>query len=427
MTPSKVTRPFLYIALTLFLLPNVYAQKNYLPGSVITLEGDTLKGFINYLNWEENPDTIDYRPAKNSPTTQFTPAELESFQVKDEIYVSATVEIETKLYRYGIKELYPKLDFDTSTVFLQTIIQGPKSLFIHRGARDRENFYIYEKGKYHLLVFKHYLGSGVNEKYDMLDARFVQQLSYYLRDCRQLRFEIEQMTYTRQAFEKVFSNYYACIDADMSFYRKMEHTKFEPSILAGISISTLNFQGKSVPNRYTNLAKSDYSSSTNFSAGISVDMRLPRNLRKISLVGELLYAGYTIEGLRQFSINENTYTNNYSRFEYEYIKINFLYRYRYIFSRSALYFNGGIFYGRAINDENQEWIQEVVNGNETISPNSKPFQRGRRSEQGIILGTGYEFKKLAFEARYERGNGMSPIQNLFSPTNRFYFLLAYRL
>jgi len=426
MTPSKTTRPFLYFALTLFLFPTAYAQKNYLPGSVITLEGDTLKGFINYLNWEENPDTIDYRPARNSPAMQFTPTDLESFQVKDEIYVSATVEIETKLYRYGIKELYPKLDFDTSTVFLQTIIQGPKSLHIHRGDRDRENFYIYEKGKYHLLVFKHYLETGNNEVIDKLDARFVQQLNYYLRDCRPLRFEIELMTYTRQAFEKVFSNYYDCVGADMAFYRKMEHTKFEPSILAGVSMSTLNFNGKRAPAQYNDLVKSGYSFSTDFSAGISVDMRLPRNLRRISLVGELLYTGYTIEGLRQTAVNEVTYTNTSSTFEYEYLKINFLYRHRYLFPSSALYFNGGISYGLALKEESDQQKLEVINGNETLFRNS-PFRGGRGSEQSVILGAGYEYKKLAFEARGEFGNGMSSIQNLASRTTRFYFLLAYRL
>lgn len=36
------------------------AQKNLQPGAVITSRGDTLKGFIDYRNWEKNPIAIDF-------------------------------------------------------------------------------------------------------------------------------------------------------------------------------------------------------------------------------------------------------------------------------------------------------------------------------------------------------------------------------
>ncbi len=38
-----------------------FCQENYQPGYIVGLKGDTLHGFINYRNWERNPDKISFR------------------------------------------------------------------------------------------------------------------------------------------------------------------------------------------------------------------------------------------------------------------------------------------------------------------------------------------------------------------------------
>jgi hypothetical protein len=49
------------IVLAFLLLPVLAsAQSNYKAGYVINLKGDTLKGFINYKEWNQNPSTNPY-------------------------------------------------------------------------------------------------------------------------------------------------------------------------------------------------------------------------------------------------------------------------------------------------------------------------------------------------------------------------------
>jgi len=37
------------------------AQSNYKPGYVVDLRNDTLKGFIDYKEWENNPKTFTFK------------------------------------------------------------------------------------------------------------------------------------------------------------------------------------------------------------------------------------------------------------------------------------------------------------------------------------------------------------------------------
>ncbi|MBS1524591.1 MAG: hypothetical protein JST19_03015 [Bacteroidetes bacterium] len=50
---------FLFITLLAPLISN--AQSNYKPGYVVKLNGDTVKGFIDYREWEFNPDAISFK------------------------------------------------------------------------------------------------------------------------------------------------------------------------------------------------------------------------------------------------------------------------------------------------------------------------------------------------------------------------------
>jgi hypothetical protein len=61
------------LLLFFFLLPFFsLAQTNYKPGYVVTLKGDTLRGFIDYKEWIKNPKYISF---KNTPGNR----EVESF------------------------------------------------------------------------------------------------------------------------------------------------------------------------------------------------------------------------------------------------------------------------------------------------------------------------------------------------------------
>src|ERR1700760_4607439 len=54
------------LLLALFLLPaSLFAQSNYKTGYVLTLKGDTIHGFINYKEWDNNPTSISFKKSLN--------------------------------------------------------------------------------------------------------------------------------------------------------------------------------------------------------------------------------------------------------------------------------------------------------------------------------------------------------------------------
>ncbi|HJP61944.1 MAG TPA: hypothetical protein VJ844_00795, partial [Mucilaginibacter sp.] len=74
---------FFTILLILTAFPAIlFAQSNYKPSYVITLKGDTLKGYIDYREWDVTPDTIHFKKAVEDKTfAEYGPRDLGSFNI----------------------------------------------------------------------------------------------------------------------------------------------------------------------------------------------------------------------------------------------------------------------------------------------------------------------------------------------------------
>ncbi len=93
----KAKNPVKRIIVTLFVLfifQTSFCQENYLPGYIITLKGDTLHGFIDYRNWDRNPDKISFKEKLSDNKLIYSSLIIKGFGVLDEIYESAIVETE---------------------------------------------------------------------------------------------------------------------------------------------------------------------------------------------------------------------------------------------------------------------------------------------------------------------------------------------
>ncbi|WP_295799765.1 outer membrane beta-barrel protein [Mucilaginibacter sp.] len=66
-----------------FLLPFFsLAQSNYKPGFVVNLKGDTLRGFIDYREWSNNPNAISFKhQVTDASGAKYTPADISSFNI----------------------------------------------------------------------------------------------------------------------------------------------------------------------------------------------------------------------------------------------------------------------------------------------------------------------------------------------------------
>ncbi|PJJ84190.1 porin family protein [Mucilaginibacter auburnensis] len=64
---------------TLFLVTNVNAQSNFKPGYIVSLNGDTTRGLIDYREWRENPQRVSFKASAEEAAKQFTAVDIKAF------------------------------------------------------------------------------------------------------------------------------------------------------------------------------------------------------------------------------------------------------------------------------------------------------------------------------------------------------------
>jgi hypothetical protein len=78
-------KPFYRFFSVAFLLPFFsLAQSNYKPGYVVTLKGDTLRGFIDYREWSNNPEAISFKhQLSDAKGIKYTPNDAGYFNINN--------------------------------------------------------------------------------------------------------------------------------------------------------------------------------------------------------------------------------------------------------------------------------------------------------------------------------------------------------
>jgi hypothetical protein len=443
MTTSKHTWVCIPIALfllsNLLFLSNARCQKNYLPGIVITQKGDTLRGFIDYLNWEKNPDKISFKAPENTKEIEFNPLSISVFSVRNEVYVSAIVQAEdSHQLEYSPNQIKesdydPEIKIRMDTIFLQAMFQGTKNLYYSYDKKGKTQFYIKQYPDFELLMYKKYLKNNT----DKINAntsspvsvyrenkKFIGQLTLYLQDCPAIQQQTNMLEYDIKSLENLFKTYYDCKKAEPAYKFTREKTKVDFGVLAGISATNL-LMSSSDKETYKYVANIDYPVSINFSGGLIMDVVLARNQQRWSVYNELIISSFSVSQHFEEYINEEYFSTIDTKIGFSHLKVNSMLRYKYLVKdKWFLFSNIGLSIGRVIAEENSITINRTFYGPPTVT--EKELFPSSKTETGFLAGLGGGFRKYSFEARYERGDGVSGTSSLASKTNRLYFLLGYR-
>jgi hypothetical protein len=402
-----------------------YCQVNFQPGIVISKSGDSLKGLIDYRNWEKNPTEISFTESDKSVPLKYNPASINGFIVNNEVYLSAVVVAEISPRNFNELDLQSKILTRTDTTFVQVIFQGSKNLYFYSDNNGGENFYIGQWPELELLVYKKYLKQGQREKVVAEYRNFIGQLKLYLQNCSSAQKKINNTSYTKHDLESLFKEYYACTEDKISYKSVQDKPRFDFGALAGVSVTKLSLS--SSVSGFDHIANIDYSASWKFSGGLYMDFVFARNQRKWSIYNELLLSSYHANGQSVEYHNQNYYKNYFISIGYSYLKLNNMLRFTYpVFSKDFFIFiDAGISNGLAITETNS-MTEEIVFYADPKTTEEPAMAETRIYEQGFIAGLGVKYLKFSFETRYEGGNGMSVYTSLNSETNRLYFLFGYR-
>lgn len=195
------------------------AQSDFIEGSVITLNGDTLKGEINLRSNLKNSESCVFKDSKT--TTTYLPQDIKSYTVGDDkYYLSKTV----------------KLNTDSTKLFLEVLVQGEASLYYLKDSGD-DLFFIDQQERLTLLSNKEtIIEKEDGTKYSKESKQYIGALLYTFRDAPKLSSQIKNTAFYYKDLVTITDKYNKFRNPDSENYSKA--TKNVVYLEAGIGYSS---------------------------------------------------------------------------------------------------------------------------------------------------------------------------------------------
>ncbi len=113
------------LLLALFYSTFTFAQSNYKPGYIVKLNGDTVKGDVDYKGWDKNPGSVNFKDDANEAVKTYTTADINAFGVTGlEFYEKRTVPISDDEIEVSKLSTSSQVHYNTGTVFLRILTKG---------------------------------------------------------------------------------------------------------------------------------------------------------------------------------------------------------------------------------------------------------------------------------------------------------------
>jgi hypothetical protein len=123
----------------------LFAQSNYKPGYAVGLNGDTLKGYIDYKEWEKNPENITFKKLLIDPAKTFNASNINAFGVNGfEYFRSCTVNISQDQVEISNIKQGADTSFVIGRVFLRLLTQGVKITLLSYTDRIKARYYFFD-------------------------------------------------------------------------------------------------------------------------------------------------------------------------------------------------------------------------------------------------------------------------------------------
>jgi hypothetical protein len=231
---------------------SVIAQSNYRPGYVVTLKGDTIKGFIDYREWNSNPGAIDFKTDLAGKDKKYTPQDLSFFSITgQESYLQYTGPLTMDSTDPAHISTIRDTSFQIQTVFLK-IWQKGKNIALYSYADGvKRRYFVSEAPDYKPLELGYRLyynygsqmmsgqeGSTVTENGYMKEL-FALANKYEVLDS-DLQWRIEHAGYNEDDLLKIVSKINHFTKADLKKNSASRGPQFNLFIGAGVNFNTFS-------------------------------------------------------------------------------------------------------------------------------------------------------------------------------------------
>jgi len=239
--------------------------------------GTILKGELNDLEWNVNPDRIKFRETGKEPV-DYTVNDVLHFRTdRPALYQSAVVKYDAEGPATPDKMSTNRnaTEFVTDTVFVEILVDAPLALGTVMGSNGREYFFLAKNGAFEELVYRKYVVDefklGKNELYK-------QQVLNEAGECKPVKDFIKNLTYTAGSLKIAFTNMNKCQGNEPKKLWEGEASK--APLLFGLAVNPFMIQSN-----YTAVT-TDFGK-VNFGAGLFLEKFHPKRPNRISSYFEL--------------------------------------------------------------------------------------------------------------------------------------------
>jgi hypothetical protein len=218
---------------------HVYAVKNYKSGYIITLEGDTVKGYLLYQNSFKSSEICVFKNTFDTDETNYTPNEISGYRFTDgKFYISKQIPADSNQEKDA--------NLKRTTVFMEYFIKGIASIYYMVDDKG-EHFYI-EKSPLRMIEL-----SEPIRTYDFhyMQPKYKGKLKYLMADCPAMDNQINftQLSYPSLVkLAKDYQNKVCSSDSCIIFERQPIPVKYRFGLLLGSTVNQYNFGNEIITN-----------------------------------------------------------------------------------------------------------------------------------------------------------------------------------
>ena len=401
----------------------VMAQQ-FKPGYVLLNNGDTLHGLIQTENWGKAPLKVQFKASATETLHTYSPLLIHSFRIKGgDWYFSYVGDIDPSSLNDDQLDYNPFPDTVRVAMFIRSVVMGKLSLYYARDYNDRVHLFIQKDGgaTRELNYKKYYIEERVLADYRnqitrrtiMANQIYKEQLTNLMADCPAVAIGIvsQPLSYSKNDIMELVVEYNRCKSAKTSFVEKKEAWHFQVRAHAGINYARLQF--KSATNTYIGGATME--NALGYAFGLSLNAVLPRTGNSWSIFNELMLRDYNstgVSGTAPFKEQRPV------KMDLIYVKLGTMIRYQFTGSAAQPFLQAGITNSVALKTTNLETDSSGLTYNF--------LQYFRTYEQGLVFGTGIEYKSVTWDLLLEFSNAMSGYSDVKSGFTTWYVMMGYK-
>lgn len=377
-------------------LSNLYAQQDFTDGGFLRPSGDTVRGQIDYREWDRTPAEIRFRRSPDARIETITPENAAVFFIsgKNEVYRTASIYLNDEASdTRNMPSFSSKREALTGfrpvrhKVFLRLLADGKLALLEYNDS-NRRHFLVQPEGDTirELLARRVSIGGSVVSLDD-----YKNQLRLLTAACPALKTNFDRLPYFENALLDVVLKYNRCAGKS-SYTRPESKAARRMYLVAGVGLPLVKAGGPFSDNKPIdgpgNIAPL-------FGAGADFSFQRAKGRRGAG--AELYFTRYTFETDRQDIFGRNVRYD----MEVSYLRLLAFFRQDIFKSRLQPYLKAGIGAGYFLNGR-FDYSRETTTGNPTEL--SRPLQK---NDICFFGGLGIKTGRIAVECRYESGSNIA--------------------